>query len=423
MRAEYREIDDFDLALAIDCASSLNGATGLGCTISDVRGDILYEAGYGCDSCQLCATIGERPENCTQTHIYGMTEAERFGGKYIYFCPMGLSCFVSPIVGQVGSAAKITVGPFSMVDWEDYLAYDLLTVLKLEETDIARVQLLFGTLPYIPPGRVQALSNLLFMSVGFLNNVSATNRMLETQSSATVSGQISAYIHELKKQEDTPQYPLETEQALLASIAHSDMEQAQKLLNELLGFILFSSSGDIAKIKSRIYELLVVMSRAAVEAGASPEQAYERNHDYLVRSMSVTSIEDLYSLINDAMKRTIDSVFQHTDIKHMDVIHKAVSYVQGNYQTRITLEDIAEKVYLSSSYFSKVFKAEMDCSFNTYLNRVRIEKSKKLLLGNIRLAEVAAMVGFEDQSYYTKVFKRIVGVSPNKYKEHAGRIG
>lgn len=422
LQAEYKEIDDFDLTLAIECASSFSNATGLGCTISDVNGDILHEAGHGCDSCQMCAIIGERPENCTQTHIYGMTEAERFGGKYIYFCPVGLSCFVSPIVGQVGSAAKITVGPFSMVDWEDYVAYDLQTKLQLDDADIARVKQLFDAIPYIPPGKVHALSNLLFMSVGFLNNVSAVNRMRETQSSDMISGQISAYIQELKKQEDEPQYPLDTEQALIASITHPNLEQAQKLLNELLGFILFSSSGNLYKIKSRIYELLVVMSRAAVEAGASPEQSYERNHDYFVRSMSVNSIEDLYSLINDAMKQTIDSVFRDADIKHMDVIHKAVNYVQNNYHTRITLEDIAEKVYLSSSYFSKVFKTEMGCSFNTYLNRVRIEKSKKLLLGNLRMAEIATMVGFEDQSYFTKVFKRVVGISPNRYREIGGRV-
>lgn len=422
MPAEYREIDDFDLKLAIDCANSYSQATGLGCTISDARGDILHEAGHGCVSCRICALLGDRPENCTQTHIYGMTEAERFGGKYIYFCPAGLSCFVSPILGQVGSAAKITVGPLTMVDWEDYAAYDLQSKRGFSDAGIVRLEEAFSEIPYVPPDKVQALSNLLFMAVGFLNKVSAANRMLETQSSVSLSGQIGAYIGELKKQEDKPQYPLEAEQALIDSIIHSDEARAQKLLNELLGFILFSSAGDLARIKTRMYELLIVMSRAAIKAGASPEQCFERNHHFIVSTQKIHEVEDLYALISEAMRQTISSVFRHMDMKHIDVIHKAIDHIQNYYSTRITLEDMAQKVYLSSSYFSKIFKAEMGCSFNSYLNRVRIEKSKKLLMANLRLAEVAAMVGFEDQSYYTKVFKRIVGTSPNKYKERSGRV-
>lgn len=426
MGIALHEAEEFDLKLAIDCAASFHGATGIGCTISNTGGDILYEAGYGCDTCDICATAGERrggnPDNCTQAHIYGMTEAERFGGKYIYFCPMGLSCFVSPIVGQMGSAAKITVGPFLMVDLEDYIAYDLEERLGLDEAGVGRVCTALECLPYIPPGRVQSLSNLLFMSVGFLNNVSAANRMLDTQSNDIVQGQISAYILELKKQEEPHQYPLQTEQELVASIVRSDRETAQKLLNELLGFILFSSGGDITIIRTKVYELLVVMSRAAIDAGASPEGAYAINHAFITRSLEVDSIDELYALIGEAMNKTVQSVFQFVDIKHVDVIHKAVNHVRGNYDKKITLEEMAGQVYLSPSYFSKVFKAEMGMSFGSYLNAVRIEKSKKLLMTGLRLVEVATMVGFEDQSYFTKVFKRVTGISPNKYKETGGRV-
>lgn len=83
---------------------------------------------------------------------------------------------------------------------------------------------------------------------------------------------------------------------------------------------------------------------------------------------------------------------------------------------------MANHVYLSPSYFSKVFSKEMGVSFNTWLGNLRIEKSKRLLLENIRLADIAAMVGFEDQSYFSKVFKKATGVSPNRYREVNGGI-
>ena len=64
----------------------------------------------------------------------------------------------------------------------------------------------------------------------------------------------------------------------------------------------------------------------------------------------------------------------------------------------------------------------MGISFSTYLNQVRIEKSKELLKNKQhKIIDVAIMVGFEDQSYFTKVFKRVTGVSPNHYREALGR--
>ena len=74
-------------------------------------------------------------------------------------------------------------------------------------------------------------------------------------------------------------------------------------------------------------------------------------------------------------------------------------------------------VYLSPAYFSRVFKKEMGVTFNSFLNEVRIEKSKSLLRNNdLKMVDIALMVGFESQSYFTKVFKKITGISPLQYR-------
>lgn len=97
------EYEQFDRRLARECAKAFSQSTSLGCTLSDKTGRAFDEYGYGCESCGMCAAAGASHDRCVQAHIYGMTEAERFGGKYIYFCPMGLTCFVSPILGEGGA--------------------------------------------------------------------------------------------------------------------------------------------------------------------------------------------------------------------------------------------------------------------------------------------------------------------------------
>ena len=85
------------------------------------------------------------------------------------------------------------------------------------------------------------------------------------------------------------------------------------------------------------------------------------------------------------------------------------------------MRDVADAVHLSPSYFGKLFKQETGQAFSVFLMEFRIQKSKALIRAeDMRLADVAFAVGFEDQSYFTKVFKRVAGVSPMQYRTKMG---
>lgn len=407
----------FDHRLAVECASAFSAATGLGCTVSDKDGAILFEKGYGCASCRMCGLAGLKHENCIQTHIYGMSEAERFGGKYIYFGPMGLTFFVSPILGSEGSEAKITVGPFLMVELQDYIACDLKEQMKIPEEKLPALCRELENIPFVAPDIVSHLSTLLFMSVGFLNNVSSSNRMLETQDSDAIQGQITAYIQYLKSTNEPPRYPFATEKALLQAVEHADKPEAQRLLNEMFGFIFFSQSGDFDGAKSRVYELLVLISRSAIQAGGDPEEMLRLSQQYLHDLGNLSDIDSLCFWLTGVMNTFMDRIFNYRNAKHASVIHQSIQYLNAHYSEHVTLEQMAQLVFLSPAYFSRVFKQETGLSFNTYLNKVRIEHSKAILLKqSIRLTDAAMLVGFEDQSYFTKVFKKFTGVTPLHYR-------
>ena len=77
-------------------------------------------------------------------------------------------------------------------------------------------------------------------------------------------------------------------------------------------------------------------------------------------------------------------------------------------------------MYLSKSYFCRIIKDELGCTFTEYVNRIRVERSKTLLRSSgMSIAEIACAVGFDDQSYYTRIFKKQVGVAPGKFREQA----
>jgi YesN/AraC family two-component response regulator len=85
---------------------------------------------------------------------------------------------------------------------------------------------------------------------------------------------------------------------------------------------------------------------------------------------------------------------------------------------KITLVEAAKTVHFSSQYLSKIFKEETGYTFKQYLNMIRIENSKKLLKeGDLSLMDICYLVGFSDQSHFSRTFKKISGMSPKKYLE------
>ncbi|MCZ8519289.1 MULTISPECIES: response regulator [Paenibacillus] len=106
---------------------------------------------------------------------------------------------------------------------------------------------------------------------------------------------------------------------------------------------------------------------------------------------------------------------QHQD---SNVIFEISKYIQNHYHQDITLQEIAGHFFLSREYISRKFKQEFGVNLSDYVSGIRIDKAKLLLLNpHLRISQVAEMVGYEDEKYFSKVFKKMVGSSPNEYRK------
>ncbi|HSU55662.1 MAG TPA: AraC family transcriptional regulator, partial [Candidatus Dormibacteraeota bacterium] len=99
------------------------------------------------------------------------------------------------------------------------------------------------------------------------------------------------------------------------------------------------------------------------------------------------------------------------------VITRAREYIHEHQSENLRLGQVARAVNTSTFYFCKMFKKVTGINFTHYLSRVRIEKSKNLLLNpNLRVSEIAFEVGFQSLTHFNRVFKRILGQSPTEYR-------
>lgn len=98
-------------------------------------------------------------------------------------------------------------------------------------------------------------------------------------------------------------------------------------------------------------------------------------------------------------------------------VSNAINYIENNYQEPITLERICNYLNLNKNYFCSLFKSNTHQTFNQYLNRVRIEKSKKLLKGTQdSIIDISMMVGFNNHTHFSLTFKKLTGVSPTIFR-------
>ncbi|HWR45301.1 phosphoenolpyruvate hydrolase family protein [Sporomusa sp.] len=102
---------------------------------------------------------------------------------------------------------------------------------------------------------------------------------------------------------------------------------------------------------------------------------------------------------------------------HYDYVDFVKEYVSVNYMNEVLFSDLAKVAHISRSHLSALFKKEVGCTFPEYLAQFRISKAKEIMkFNNIQLNEVANMAGFKDYAHFSKTFKRLTGIPPEKYQ-------
>jgi AraC-like DNA-binding protein len=213
-------------------------------------------------------------------------------------------------------------------------------------------------------------------------------------------------------------YPLDKERALLAALRRGDKCTATKILDELFTLIQKNEHGNFDSIRFFAIELAVILSRAAGEV-LKAEDAY---YSCFARLQEARTVEDLSKNLLLMIDHVGPKIFSFLGIRHASALRKAERFIWENYTHKVGLKEIATASGLSAPYFSTIFKKEMGKNLSTYINQLRIDKAAVYLEETtLPLNEIAKACGFEDQSWFSKIFKAHIGLSPGKYREQGNK--
>ena len=357
--------------------------------------------------------------------------AIKFGGNYIFNSPTGLTFSIASIVRDNFTRWFVVGGPIIMMNFDDYYDFEVLPHVPEGKQD--EVLSMLKDIPVLDPLYVSAFAAQLHMNAEF---ISSSFIMRMPLSSGLSYGRTddrayqSSHFDGIRNDAhwDPSQYTIrrnlfssrklaDSHQQLISNLSTKNAYQARLLMDSILEQTLYHTSSGVDFIKAKIPEYLVVLFENAISSGSDAATIENLEEEVLANLHTLQDLDEIVKWLNEVIERFEKCLLTNPSSKHAPVVLKAMEYIREHAAEKITLNEVAKHVYLSPTYFSKLLKSETGQSFTSYLNRIRIEQSKQLMTDFSKsIAEISNQVGYDDQSYFTKVFKKHEGVTPYRYR-------
>lgn len=179
----------------------------------------------------------------------------------------------------------------------------------------------------------------------------------------------------------------------------------------------------IAECRKRRPELLIVILSAYDDFSYAQDAVYYDVAGYLLKPVEKAKLDVIMHKVlhqlqeREILERISSSAYPRPKDESADIVTRAKNYVLQHYQSKLTLEIVAQECFTNPTYLSNVFKAKTGCNFVDYVTDLKIRKASQMLrYSDYKVRDVAIQVGFDDYTYFCKVFKKITGETPLQYR-------
>ncbi|MDD5678314.1 MAG: AraC family transcriptional regulator [Kiritimatiellae bacterium] len=355
-------------------------------------------------------SLAELLPSGVQTRAYSLQEALHWGEPYLFYPVTGLASWVVAMVdqhtvrggllgGEVRHQAKgLEESVQGLVDQGVAMSAARLYVARLPIWSAARIR-----------EAAMTLEKTFYQISGWKPRLLEENRIKAVQ-----QRQIAEAIEHQKKNGQTV-YPIDKERMLLSLIRTGDQNGARRVLNEMLG-AMYLFSPKLAVLRARAIEMMGYLTRAAVEDSPLMEPLIERNHQWMQQLVSASDFETLSHVLMQALDDFMQGIYAHGFNVYNPKVSRILDFIAQHYTKPVTLAQIAEATNLSVFRVSHLVKQCTGKSILQHIMQLRIQKARQMLeRSSLSCSEIAYELGFCDQSYFIKHFKRLTGTTPRRY--------
>ncbi len=207
--------------------------------------------------------------------------------------------------------------------------------------------------------------------------------------------------------------------AFYESICTGDIEMVQMLASPLCseGYGVLSND-PLRNIQYHLAISAAMIARFCVKSGMTPEEAYQLSDLYIMQADECKTVEEVHAVHAEMLKiYTRKMRYVHSGKAYSKQVINAIDYISEHLHGRIMLEEAAKTLGLSTAYLSRLFRTETGETFTAFANRKKIEYAANLLrYSKYTDLEISNLLCFSSQSYFIKIFKEIMHMTPKEYK-------
>lgn len=389
--------------------------TGIPVTFFSDSGEIIREFASENKICNIFASYRDLLSPCRKALLSAGRFSSGLGEPYLFSCKSGLMNIAVSLIVDNTFKGYFIAGPLVMGELRSSITNNFLKLNDLSEAEFALAAMFASKLNSYQPGEISDLVLLLYNSILSSTKEIGTYNALRNQNME--QNEINLEIQYHKKEHFEIEYPHDTEKKLIQSIKSGQGNKAKEALHELLDQIFILEAGNMDVIKTRVLWLFAIIVRMAGEEKSMIREIVDIDLDIINKISEAETTKDIYRTATDLIELIAENMLSAVYSGSSPIIIAALQYINRNYMHKVSLSDIERELHVNSSYFSTLFKTEMGVSFTEYLNSLRIDKACSLLSRtNMSLVDISMSVGFEDQSYFTKVFKKRKMITPKGYR-------
>lgn len=406
-------------AKIIKAVDSFIKFTGMAVSYYDSNADLKWESHNNKKICSFCKAYEDKDSLCRMNLKYSGNIAAQLGEQYVFLCKARLTLIAFPIMNDGVHVGTFIAGPIILGKLRsNVIEYIINRNISIKKQ--AKILIELHETKIYDPKTVSSIADIFgYCMLASIN----TNPQYENISNSFKTVQkMSERIRQNKQglAHRESSYPLKLEGELIETVTSGDFEESIELLHKYLESVTLFNIGDIGLIKLDIIQMCGLLLRKIKEDVSVFEEAKDKYDVQLSKINQATNIAELSGIISDLIEQLTTLFEREVYMGDVELVKNTIAYISKNYKNKISLKNVADYLHVSSPYLSTLFKKEMGKTFSDFLTRYRIKKSESLLLEtSMSITEVAMHSGFEDQSYFNKVFKKTTGLTPRafKYKE------
>ncbi len=214
-------------------------------------------------------------------------------------------------------------------------------------------------------------------------------------------------------------YPVEVEKNLIYNVLEGNLEKCEDILSNIFHVNFAELSLDKFNIKDFKFAITATVKRILKQINETPEEIFGKDVIIYLELNGASEVAEIEQSVRRIVSEIVRYIQENSKNKKRVITQNIIQYIDENYQSDISLSDVAAHFCLSEGHIGRLLKNDLNISFKQYLNERRIEVAKQLLLSdeNHSVGEVAVMVGCNSAMTFIRMFKKHTGISPGEFKK------